>query len=188
MDAIALLKQDHREVQKLFRSFRGAGLRASETSGALAAKIVTELSRHSAIEEEVLYPTLRELFPDDESEEFVLEALEEHHVAKSMLAEIDRLSPQDERFRAKVMVLIDSVEQHVAEEERTVFPELRRALSRQQLEELGDALTSAKRRAPTRPHPHAPDEPPALPLAGTASAVVDRARDISEEAIRRLTG
>jgi hemerythrin superfamily protein len=188
MDAIALLKQDHREVQKLFRRFRGAGLGASKTSGDLAGQIVRELSRHAAIEEEILYPMLRELFPDDVSEEFVFEALEEHHAAKSMLAEIDRLSPQDERFRAKVIVLIESVEHHVAEEERTVFPELRRALSRRQLNELGDALASAKRKAPTRPHPHAPDEPPALPLVGAVSAVVDGARDLSEGAIRRLTG
>jgi hemerythrin-like domain-containing protein len=188
MDAIALLKQDHREVRNLFRRFERSGLDAYKQQGDLAAKIVEELSRHAAIEEEIFYPMLRERFADDVSQEYVYEALEEHHAAKLMLAEIDRLSPEHERFRAKVMVLIESVEHHIEEEENTVFPELRRALSRKELNELGEAMARAKRRAPTRPHPHAPDEPPALPLVGAAAAVVDRARDASESALRRLTG
>jgi hemerythrin-like domain-containing protein len=132
-----------------------------KAQGDLAARIIEELSRHAAIEEQLFYPAVRETFPDDA--EYVLEALEEHHAAKSLLAEIDRLSPTHERFRAKLMVLIESVERHIEEEELTVFPELRRAMGRKQLAELGRALEAAKATAPTTPHPHLPDEPPLQP-------------------------
>jgi hemerythrin superfamily protein len=188
MDAITVLKQDHREIRDCFRRFERAGRNDTKQQERLVRDFIGRLSRHAAIEEELLYPELRQLFPDQQSVEFVLEALEEHHAAKVMLAEIDRGSADDERFRAKVAVLIESVERHMEEEEGTVFPELRRAMSRTQLADLGKALQNAKRRAPTRPHPHAPDEPPGLPLVGAATAVVDRARDVSESAMRKIAG
>jgi len=184
MDAIALLKQDHKAVRALFRRFERTSPAAAKTNQELANRIIEELSRHAAIEEELFYPTVRETFPDDE--EYVLEALEEHHAAKSLLAEIDRLSPTHERFRAKVMVLIESVERHIEEEERTVFPELRRVMDRRQLAELGRALQAAKATAPTKPHPHLPDEPPLLPLVGVAAGVVDLARSAGESALKRI--
>jgi hypothetical protein len=112
--------------------------------------------------------------------------LEEHHAAKSLLTEIDRLSPTHERFRAKVMVLIESVERHIEEEENTVFPELRRAMGRKQLSELGSALQAAKKTAPIKPHPHLPDEPPLLPLVGAAAGVLDMARSAGESALKRI--
>ena len=184
MDAITLLKNDHKAVRALFRRFERAGANATKTREDLASQIIEELSRHAAIEEQLFYPTLRETFPD--SEEYVLEALEEHHAAKSMLAEIDRLPADHERFRAKMMVLIESVERHIQEEEQTVFPELRRKLGRRPLNELGAALAAAKRTAPTKPHPHLPDEPPLLPLVGAAAGVVDLARTAGENALRHI--
>jgi hemerythrin-like domain-containing protein len=185
MDAITLLKQDHKIVRRLFRRFERADPTATETQHNLAAQIIEELARHAAIEEELFYPVVRETFPDDE--EYVLEALEEHHAAKSLLAEIDRMPPTHERFRAKVMVLIESVERHIEEEETTVFPELRRAMGRKQLSELGRALQAAKKTAPTKPHPHLPDEPPVLPLVGVAAGVVDVARSAGESALKRIS-
>ena len=184
MDAIALLKQDHKTVRALFRRFERTAPGAMKAQGDLAARIIEELSRHAAIEEQLFYPAIRETFPDDE--EYVLEALEEHHAAKSLLAEIDRLSPTHERFRAKLMVLIESVERHIEEEEGTVFPELRRVMGRKQLAELGSALQAAKATAPTKPHPHLPDEPPLLPLVGVAAGVVDLARTAGESALKRI--
>jgi hemerythrin-like domain-containing protein len=184
MDAIALLKQDHKTVCALFRRFEHTALGAMKAQGDLAARIIEELSRHAAIEEQLFYPAVRETFPDDE--EYVLEALEEHHAAKSLLAEIDRLSPTHERFRAKLMVLIESVERHIEEEELTVFPELRRAMGRKQIAELGRALEAAKATAPTKPHPHLPDAPPLQPLVGVAAGVVDLARTAGESALKRI--
>jgi len=184
MDAIALLKEDHKAVRALFRRFERAAPTATKTQQDLAAQIIEELSRHAAIEEQLFYPAVRETFPDDQ--EYVLEALEEHHAAKSLLAEIDRLPPTHERFRAKVMVVIESVARHIEEEENTVFPELRRAMGRKQLSELGSALQAAKKTAPTKPHPHLPDEPPLLPLVGVAAGMVDMARSASESALKRI--
>jgi hypothetical protein len=85
------------------------------------------------------------------------------------LAEIDRLPPTHARFRVKQSVLIESVERHMEEEEHTVFPELRRAVGRKRLSELGSELEAAQKVAPTKPHPHLPDEPPLLPLVGAAA-------------------
>ena len=72
------------------------------------------------------------------------------------------------------------------EEEHTVFPELRRVMGRKQLAELGRALQAAKATAPTKPHPHLPDEPPLLPLVGVAAGMVDLARSAGESAFKRI--
>jgi len=184
MNALTLLKDDHKALRARFRRFERVGPTATKAQDELAAQIIKELSRHAAIEEQLFYPLVRETFPDDE--QYVLQALEEHHAAKSMLAEIDRLSANDERFRAKVLVLIESVERHMDEEEHTVFPELQRVLGRTQLSDLGSALEAAKQVVPTKPHPHLPDQPPLLPLVGAAVGVVDLARTASENAFRRI--
>ena len=175
MDAIALLRQDHREVERLFKQFEKAGPRAHKTRRNIADKVIRELSVHAAIEEQVFYPAVREAV--EEAEDTVLESLEEHHIVKWTLSELDGMAPEAERFVAKVTVLIESVRHHVEEEEDELFPEVREALSRKQLAELGEAMEKAKQTAPTRPHPRAPDTPPGNLVAGTGAAVLDKARD-----------
>jgi hypothetical protein len=113
----------------------------------------------------------------------VLESLEEHHVVKWMLNELEHLEPTDERFDAKVTVLIENVRHHVEEEETEFFPEVRDALGRKTLGEIGDLLEKAKKIAPTHPHPKAPDEPPANAIAGMVSGLIDRVRDAGAEAV-----
>src|SRR6478609_7150475 len=108
----------------------------------------------------------------------VLEALEEHHVAKWLLSELEGLDPAAERFDAKATVLIESVRHHVKEEEQELFPKVRARIERRRLVELGAELRDAKRRAPTHPHPRSPDEPPGNLLVGGAVAVMDKARDV----------
>jgi hemerythrin-like domain-containing protein len=157
-DAIAILKQDHRDVQQLFRRFEKAGDDAHGVKGQLVDTMIEELSRHAEIEELVFYPAVRQEVADAESD--VLEALEEHHVVKLVLRELEGLDPTDERFDAKVTVMMESVRHHVKEEEQTLFPEVRRAMRRPRLRELGDELRNAKGHVSTRPHPDAPDEPP----------------------------
>jgi hemerythrin superfamily protein len=173
-DAIALLKADHRTVEKLFKSFEKAGDSAYRAKRKLVDDIIRELSIHAAIEEQFLYPAARRELPH--AQEDVLEALEEHHVAKWILSELERMDPKDERFDPKVTVLIESVRHHVHEEEHELFTELRAGMSRKDLLELGAQLAEGKRLAPTRPHPRSPDEPPANLIAGAVAGVVDRAR------------
>ncbi|TMK86314.1 MAG: hypothetical protein E6G57_12495 [Actinobacteria bacterium] len=98
------------------------------------------------------------------------------------------MDPHDERFQAKVTVLIENVRHHVKEEEGELFPELRRAMKRKELEELAQALEQAKKMAPTHPHPRAPDTPPGNVIAGVASAAVDRAEDTGKRTVRRVLG
>ena len=88
----------------------------------LVDTMIEELSRHAEIEELVFYPAVRREVGDSESD--VLEALEEHHVVKLVLRELDDLEPTDERFDAKVTVMMESVRHHVQEEEQTLFPEV----------------------------------------------------------------
>ena len=182
MDAIALLKADHAEVKKLFARFEKLGPRAKKTKADIADKVITALSQHAVIEEQLLYPAIRERLPDDD--ELVLEALEEHHVAKWLLSELDNLTPEDERFDAKFTVLAENVRHHVKEEEGELFPKMRREFTKGELDELGQALADAKKVAPTKPHPRAPDEPPGNMMAAAAQAPFEIAR----QAVRAVAG
>ncbi len=184
VDAITLLKQDHREVEEMFSRFEKAGKGATRRKEQLRDSIVEALSRHASIEELVFYPAVRQQVRGAESD--VLEALEEHHIVKVALRELEDMDPSDERFNAKMTVMMENVRHHVKEEERELFPEVRRALSRTQLVEIGEALEEAKRSAPTRPHPYSPDEPPGNAIVGGAVAAVYRARKTGKRAVRAV--
>ena len=121
MDAITLLKNDHRSVQRLFKRFETAGPGALVEKREIVDRIIEELSVHAAIEEQVFYPVARATVPG--TEDLALESLEEHHIVKWTLAELETMSADDERFDAKVTVLIESVRHHVEEEEHRVLPE-----------------------------------------------------------------
>jgi hemerythrin superfamily protein len=185
MDAITLLKNDHKTVNELFKKFEKAGDSAHKTKAKLVEQIIHELAIHAAVEEVAFYPFIKgasEHLKDD-----VLESLEEHHVVKWLLSELEGMNPKDERFDAKVTVLIENVRHHVKEEEEEMFPRVRKMLSRSDLQELGEALANAKKVAPTHPHPKAPDEPPFNAIASVVSGLVDRARDTGREAVQRST-
>src|SRR5207248_11444216 len=185
-EAVTLLRTDHETVQRLFKKFEKARPTAHTTKQDLVEKIIEELSIHAAIEEQVLYPAAREAAPDEN--DLVLESLEEHHIVKWVLSELDGMSPEDERFTAKVTVLIENVRHHVEEEEGDLFPALRKAMKRKDLEELAQALEKAKKAAPTHPHPRAPDTPPGNLIAGVAAGAVDRAEDTGKKTVRKILG
>ena len=183
-DAIVELKRDHRSVEELFKRFEKAGDGARRTKRAIVDSVILELSRHAGIEELVFYPAVRAEVPDATSE--VLEALEEHHLVKLALYELEDLDPADERFDAKMAVLMENVRHHVKEEEQELFPTVREHVGRARLRELGDELRAAKSRVPTRPHPGAPDEPPANALVDGAVAIMDRARTVGQRVVERV--
>jgi hemerythrin superfamily protein len=175
MDAITLLKEDHKNVEKLFERFEKAGDKAYTTKRAIVDRIIEELSVHAAIEEQLFYPITRATVP--ETEDIALESLEEHHIVKRLLNELESMSPEAERFDAKVTVLMENVRHHVEEEEEEYFPKVRDEFGRKALNDLGDALLAAKKMAPTHPHPTAPDVPPGNIFAGVASGIADRVSD-----------
>jgi len=154
-DAIVLLKNDHKEVRKLFRQFEKAGDDDTERKGQLVSKIIELLTIHTYIENEVMYPEVRTLLPDIEDD--ILESYEEHHVADVLCMELFAMNPDNDRFDAKTTVLIESVEHHIEEEEGEWFPKVREALGRKQLGELGERMLAARQKAP-----HSPAQPSAL--------------------------
>jgi len=193
MDAIAVLKRDHEEVERLFRQFEKLTERAHRSKQKIVMKIIRELAIHAAVEEMLFYPAVRtaalkaNVRAFKEAADTVLESLEEHHVVKWTLSELEKMKPEDERYDAKVQVLMESVRHHVEEEEEELFPKARRLLGDDLLFELGDRIEKAKKIAPTRPHPRAPDEPPGNLVAGTVAAVMDRAKDMVRDGVERLS-
>jgi len=173
MDAIELLQHDHRMVEQLFRDY---GAAASDTQRRGVVEIlVRELSKHAAIEEMLFYPFAKTVLGDDSEE--VDEHLQEHLAVKKLLLELDRAAAGDPRQDELMRQLESTVAEHVQEEESDLMPRLRAGVDEQALRELGHEIDTGKDRAPTRPHPHAPDEPPALTLAAPVAAIYDRLRD-----------
>ena len=185
MNALTLLKQDHGNVEELFRRFETAG---PEDVGELARVrdlVIEQLSKHAVVEEQVFYPAIRAKLGDEKAFT-VLEGLEEHHVVKATLSELEKLAPTHERFRAKFTVLIESVRHHVEEEENDMFPQARDAFSVEELNTMGEQMEAAKKIAPTRAHPLVPDVPPFNVLLGLPIAVLDGAITAGKEAVGRL--
>lgn len=141
MDAFELLKEDHKKVSGIFEKLEPTTERGVKTREELFAQLKQELDVHAQIEETILYPVLKE---SKETEDITLEAYEEHHVVKQLLAELEELPKDDESWGAKLTVLKENVEHHVEEEEGEMFKDARKVLSQEQIEELGTKLEAAK--------------------------------------------
>jgi hemerythrin superfamily protein len=178
MDIVERILVDHRRIEELFKTF-DAAVKADDESGQhrLALELTRELSVHAAAEEQVLYPALSRAGVVKER----LDALEDHHAAKLLLSEIESMTPRQERFAAKVRVLGRNVARHLAEEETALLPVLRKRSNVEALRELGEDFEVRRRSAPTRPHPSAPDTPPANVIANAGASLVDRLRDVVQE-------
>jgi len=151
--AIPSLIADHRSVEELFAKFEKTTDRAEKGRAELVAEVIKELSIHAFVEEAVLYPRLREEGKKIQDE--VLEAIEEHHVVKELLAELAAMDPSEESYEAKMTVLMENVRHHIKEEEGEMFPHAREALTEEELQQLGDAMREARPTAPTSPDPAA---------------------------------
>jgi hemerythrin superfamily protein len=150
MDALELLKNDHRKVGDLFAQFKATDDEKKHQQ--LFEQIRAELETHTHIEETVLYPAFEKY---GELKALVLEAYEEHKQIKTLISEVTALSEGSERFDAKLKVMGENVEHHVKEEEDEVFPKVKRLFDRQQLERLGQELEAAKKQLETPSWKHA---------------------------------
>jgi hemerythrin superfamily protein len=146
MDALTLLKADHREVEGLFREIDDLGPRASTSRARIFEKIDQALSLHAQAEEKYFYPALKERAKSDERLP-VLEAYEEHAIVKTLLAELQRLDPSDETYVAKLAVLEESVLHHVKEEESEIFKIARELLDANELRAVGEQIAAFKQHA-----------------------------------------
>jgi hemerythrin superfamily protein len=122
-DAIALLTADHREVSEMFKQFEEMSDRAKVSKQKLTQKICNALIAHTQVEEEILYPAVREEVKD--AEDMVDEAVVEHAAAKDLIRQLQEMDPDDDLYDAKVKVLGEEVEHHVGEEEEEMFPKMR---------------------------------------------------------------
>ncbi|WMX43725.1 hemerythrin domain-containing protein [Streptomyces roseicoloratus] len=173
-DVIAELTADHEEVEQLFAKIQGlpSGHPRRKT---LADQVTMELVRHSVAEESYLYPAVREHVPQGDG--LADQELEEHAAAERTMKDLEGCGADDPRFDELMMRLMSEIRSHVAEEENDLFPRLRQACPADMLDELGDKVRRAKKMAPTRPHPSAPDTPPANKILAPGMGMVDRLRD-----------
>jgi hypothetical protein len=136
MKATDLLKKQHKAAKSLFKKIEDSDNPRQRRQ--LLDEVARDLEGHTLIEEEIFYPAVRGL-ESRKAEEMVLEAYEEHHVVKLVLAELPRVNPEDERFEAKMTVLSELVEHHADEEEEEMF-KLAQKLGKDELEALGDQM------------------------------------------------
>lgn len=138
-DALALLKNDHRTVEDLFEDFEKA--RKSERKQTLAAKICEELTIHAELEEKAFYPPVQAALAEPDRD-LVAEARVEHASLKWLIAQIQKESPDSELYEAKMTVLREYVDHHVKEEEKQMFPKVRK--TELDLDDLGRVLMQTK--------------------------------------------
>src|ERR1700682_3591686 len=123
MDAITLLEQDHQKVKKL----------------------VQELTVHEKIEEQIFYPEVKERATSKQLEELVTESYEEHHFVDMVKAEIANTPFEAEEWAAKFKVMMENIEHHAFEEEEgKMFPKVRRAFKKDELEDMGTRMQELK--------------------------------------------
>ena len=139
-DAVALLKQDHRTVESLFKDFEDAD---ESEQASIAEHVCQLLTVHAQIEEEILYPAAQQaLEEDEEDEELVYEAQVEHGSAKELISKIEGMPPDDASFKATVKVLSEYIKHHVKEEENELFPRLKK--TELDLRVMGERLAERK--------------------------------------------
>lgn len=176
-DIIDEIITDHREVEDLFAQIEDTGNPLIQQG--LVEHVITELVRHAVAEEQFLYPTARKALSD--GDELADHELTEHAMAEELMTKLEKALHEGRagtaKFNQMVRTLMEEVRHHVSEEEAVLLPELRKACDPGDLAELGRKFDNAKKTAPTRPHPSAPDRPPANKILGPGVGLIDRMRD-----------
>ncbi|MGJ5803755.1 hemerythrin domain-containing protein [Streptomyces europaeiscabiei] len=173
-DVIAELTTDHGEVEEMFgeiEALPSGDPRRKEC----VDKVTIELVRHSVAEEAYLYPAVREHIPEGDA--IADRELEDHAEAERTMKALERCEADDPDFDLLIAQLMNEIRSHIQDEEDNLFPQLRAACSADALNSLGEKVRKAKKAAPTRPHPAAPDTPPANKLLAPGMGLVDRMRD-----------
>ncbi|MGY1762425.1 hemerythrin domain-containing protein [Geodermatophilus sp. SYSU D00779] len=171
-DVVDILTTDHHEVLALVEQIPTADAAQRRD---MVDTVIAELMRHSVAEEMYVYPAMRDHLPDGESK--VQHDIEEHQQLEEVMKELEGIDAADARF-VEILGRLEAVlRDHVSDEESEQFPMLRARLSTEQLLELGRKVETAKKAAPTRPHPAAPHSELFHKLVGPGVGMVDRLRD-----------
>ena len=142
MNALDLLEEDHENVKKLLEDLDSTTERGVKTRQELFARIKKEMQVHETIEEEILYPALKD---HPKAKEVVLEGYEEHHVVDQIMAELEKVPFDDEKWGAKLSVMKENIEHHIEEEEDDMFQKAREIFDQGELEELGAQMEERKK-------------------------------------------
>jgi len=118
---LVMLKDDHKKVKGLFEEYKDANARKRQE---IADSVIHALDIHAELEEDLIYPAIQEQIDEDD---LMNEANEEHHLVHVLIAELKKLDPSDEIFKAKFTVLGELVKHHVKEEEGEMFPQAQKA-------------------------------------------------------------
>jgi hypothetical protein len=142
MNAIDLIKSDHREVDRLFAEILEAEDADTDGREEIFQQLERSLLVHADIEEQVFYPALEEVAPSD-----IEEAMSEHQEVKQLLAEMLELEVDDEEFDKKLVTLMERVQHHVEEEEASdgILEIAQKHFDERRLTELGTQMQELKR-------------------------------------------
>lgn len=182
MDAIALLREDHRQVLELLALLESAPTVAGGASAevlrarkGLVTRLVMAESRHEAVEEQYFWPMVHESVPG--GADLAAQAQEQEYAAKQVLDALDKAEPGQSDFDELIARMVRDGRRHIAFEQDQVWPKVLAAVDPARLEELGGTMAAAKEKAPTRPHPETPSGAAAQKTLGTMAAAADRLRD-----------
>ncbi len=139
MNAIELLLKDHEEIREYFKEFEAAG-KSAKKQQQIAEKAITELHNHARQEETYFYPAVLAK-GDQKMKDLILEGIEEHRVADFLMGRIQDTVPDDENYDPRFKVLTESVEHHMKEEERQIFPEAKKLLA-DEMDTLSTEMTA----------------------------------------------
>ena len=141
MNALTLLETDHAKVKKLLAEGEATTERGEKTRTELFATLKGELIVHERIEEEIFYPALKE---HPKTKEIALEGYEEHHVVDTVMAEIEGVAYDDEKWGAKFTVMKENLEHHIEEEEGEMFKQAKQVFDEDELAQLGESMKARK--------------------------------------------
>ena len=173
-DVIEEIIADHHEVEQVFLELEKDEADRPHRRE-LVEHVIAELVRHSVGEEQYVYPTARRVLPV--GDRVADHELKEHAEAEKVMKQLENTDTDDPKFDELVGKLIADIRHHVEGEEGDLLPKLRASCDAAQLAELGEKFETAKKTAPTRPHPMAPDRPPANKILGPGAGLIDRMRD-----------
>lgn len=144
-DVLTLLKKDHATVRTKLEELCATTTRASKKRQTLLREIAAELRAHAKVEEEILYPAVREAAKTSEQRQLIAEAFEEHRAVEELvLPDLEATDVDTEQFGGRAKVLKDLVEHHAEEEEKEMFPQVKKLFDKDELQELGARVASRK--------------------------------------------
>jgi hemerythrin-like domain-containing protein len=139
VDAIDLLKQDHDKVERAFRQFEKMDRHDADACRRLIQSVCEELKIHTALEEQLFYPALRQAIDD---QDLINEAAVEHETARMLIDQLDSMTADNPNYYATFTVLSEYVRHHVKEEQNEIFPQAKKA--RLDLAALGERMRARK--------------------------------------------